>query len=185
MDRLEKFISENRDDFDKAVPDLKVWAAIDKELSVAEPPTQRTAKLVSFRRVLSIAASVLLLLFAGGMGGSYLSNQNVAKDINSLADVAPEYEETERFFHQQIQKKTARLASYEKAETVEPDLQQLDEVFKELTVELANAPKGTEDEIINAMIKNYQAKIDILNRVLEKVEEVDVPEKTINNEVSI
>jgi len=79
----------------------------------------------------------------------------------------------------------AKLVSYEQADVVRPDLQQLDEMFKELTQELENAPKGTEEAIINAMIKNYQAKVDILNRVLEKVEAVNAPQKTTEDEISI
>jgi len=43
-DQLEDYIRENREAFDDAVPSLKVWAAIDKELSTqtsTEPKTSR------------------------------------------------------------------------------------------------------------------------------------------------
>ena len=54
-DRLEKFINQNRDQFDDKVPNLKVWADIEKRL---DPPQ---AKRGSIKRMLSIAASVLIL----------------------------------------------------------------------------------------------------------------------------
>lgn len=185
MDNLEKFILENRDDMDTAVPDLKVWAQIDRRMSMGEASSTPSAKIRPLRRILSIAASVAILLFVGGVGGRYLSNNSAATDINSLADIAPEHAETELFFNQQVEEKLAKLAAYKKADAVRPDLQQLDEMFHELMRELKDAPKGTEEQIISAMIKNYQAKVDILNRVLEKVEAVNQPTKTEENEISI
>lgn len=186
MDNLEKFITDNRDGIDTAVPDLKVWAQIDKKLSetVAAPPVNR-GKIRPLRRMLSIAAGIAILLMVGGMGGSYFANKSSVTAFNSLADVSPEHAETELFFNQQVEEKLAKLASYQKADVVRPDLQQLDEMFKELMQELENAPKGSQEQIISAMVKNYQAKVDILNRVLEKVEAVNQPAKTKEDEISI
>ena len=57
-DQLEKFISENREAFDDQVPDLKVWAEIDKELSEdAEPP----AKIRPLRRFLSFVTKATMI----------------------------------------------------------------------------------------------------------------------------
>ena len=168
MDNLEKFIKQNREGMDREVPDLKVWAAIDKNLSAVEP--EQKAKVVPLFRRLRAAAAILLLLTAGGLGGSYFATQTSGNEINSLADISPEHAETERWFNRQVDEKVAKLASYKQAENVKPDLEQLDAVFQELAAELEKAPKGKEEQIINAMITNYQAKVDILNRVLEKVE---------------
>lgn len=184
MDSLEKFIIDNRDGMDSAVPDLKVWAAIDKKMSSVNASPLHTAKVRPFRQRLRMAAAVAILLIAGGIGGGYLATNST--DINSLADISPEHAETELFFNRQVEEKMAKLVSYEQADVVQSDMQQLDEMFVELTQELKNAPKGTEEEIINAMIKNYQAKVDILNRVLEKVEAVNAPQiTTIDDEISI
>jgi len=185
MDSLEKFIIDNRDGMDSAVPDLKVWAEIDKQMSSGDARPLHVAKVRPLRQRLRAAATIAILLIAGGIGGSFLANKSADTDINSLADISPEHAETELFFNQQVEEKMAKLVSYEQADVVRPDLQQLDEMFKELTQELENAPKGTEEEIINAMIKNYQAKVDILNRVLEKVEAVNAPQKTTEDEISI
>lgn len=183
MDALEKFIQQNREDMDCAVPDLKVWAAIDRNLSENAPAAKPAPRIKPLSYRLRAAAAVALLLLAGGIGGSYLSNQSAVAD--SLGDISPEYAEAEYFFNQQVKEKTAQLAAYNQMETVRPDLEQLDAVFAELAEELKNVPKGSEEQIINAMIKNYQAKVDILNRVLEKVENVDAPAKTQENEISI
>ncbi|MDV7393244.1 hypothetical protein RZS08_17865, partial [Arthrospira platensis SPKY1] len=66
---------------------------------------------------------------------------------------------------------------------VQPDLLQLDEFYQELQLELDRAPKGSEEQIIQAMIRNHQIKLDILERVLEKVQ-TNNP-KTTENETSI
>lgn len=191
MDRLENFINKNREDFDQGVPDLKVWAAIEQNLSAADAPSmlpEKKAKVISFKRVMSIAASVLVLLLAGGIGGTYIAQQQNATAISSLSDIDVEHAEVERYFSQLIEEKTKQLAHFDNAENVKSDLQQLDEVFKELSKELKIAPKGMQEQIINAMIKNYQAKIDILNRVIEKREkagEARRDENSQENEISI
>ena len=56
----------------------------------------------------------------------------------------------------------------------------------ELRAELANAPAGSEERIINAMIYNYKAKLEILERVLEKIQSTNQGTlKTENDEISI
>ena len=58
-DRLEQFIQENRKQFDAAVPNSAIWSKIAEQLPEEE------AKVFSIRRIVSIAASAVLLL---GMG---------------------------------------------------------------------------------------------------------------------
>lgn len=180
MDNLEKFILDNREAFDDARPSLEAWARIDKHLE------QRPNRRIVWMKRLRIAATVALLLTAGGVIGAYLAN--ASQEVKSLADISPEHAEMERYFKSQVQEKMTRLASYQQDTYVKPDIQELDELYQQLQSELENAPEGAEEQIIQAMITNYQTKIDILEQVLEKVQ-TTVPTnsnlKTEENEVSL
>ncbi len=179
MENLEKFIRENRADFDTGVPSLNVWANLDQHLDRQRP----SARVVWMKR-LRVAAAVLVLLTAGGVGGAYLTNSN--KTVGSLADVSPEHAEMERYFSSQVEEKLAKLASYKQDGIVKADIQELDEAYEQLKKELENAPDGADEKIIQAMVETYQTKINILEQVLEKVENVNPT--TINkseNEVSL
>ncbi|MCF8245729.1 MAG: hypothetical protein K9J37_14130 [Saprospiraceae bacterium] len=182
MDNLEKFIRENRPDFDSGVPSLDVWANLDRHLDRQRP----SARVVWMKR-LRVAAAVLVLVTAGGFGGAYLTNSS--KSVESLADVSPEHAEMERYFNTQVEEKLAKLASYKQDGIVKADIQELDETYNQLKHELENAPEGAEEKIVQAMIETYQTKINILEQVLEKVEKVNPTNPTnlnsANNEVSL
>ena len=80
----------------------------------------------------------------------------------------------------------ATLASYRQDGFVRADFQELDAIYEELKQELEKAPAGNEEQVIQAMINNYQTKIEILERVLEKVQSTGQTNlKTEENEVSI
>lgn len=178
MDNLERFIHDNRGDFDAAVPSLKVWADIDRRLDC-----RPRGRVVLMKR-LRVAAAVALLLTAGGVAGAYLTKSS--QSVKSLADVSPEHAEMETYFTTQVDEKLAKLASYQQDGSVKNDLQELDRVYEQLKLELKEAPPGAENKVIEAMIENYQTKIDILEQVLEKVEDATPTNlKTAENEVSI
>jgi len=164
-DRFEKFVENNRDQFDDKVPSLKVWSEIEKQL---EP---QKAKRISILRIASIAASVIILLGVGALGGKYFMQGNTTTNsVASLDEISSEYGQMERDFQKQILDKKAKLASFNYEKTVSKDLEDLDHTLDELRKELINVPKGSEEKIVEAMIKNYKTKIHILEIVLEKID---------------
>jgi NADH dehydrogenase/NADH:ubiquinone oxidoreductase subunit G len=178
MDKLEKFITQHRDAFDEAVPSLKVWAEINKELDQQKGQARR----IFLWRSLRVAAAVVALLLVGGYGGMYYQQQVASANI-TLSDIAPEYAELEAYYTTQVSLRMQQLADYSHTSAVEPDLQQLDEVLQELQQELKNAPLGGEEQVINAMINNYKTRLEILERVLEKIQSTNQNLKTETDEV--
>ena len=160
-DRLEKFINQNRDQFDDKVPNLKVWADIEKRL---DPPQ---AKRISMKRMLGIAASVLILLSTGAFLGNYFTAE-VNVPIANL-DAYPEYGKKEKVFQEEIKNKKAQLASFNYDTGVNDDLVDLDKTLADLRAELKDVPKGSEEQVLQAMLKNYETKVAILEIVLEKI----------------
>lgn len=181
LDNLEQFINNNRADFDDAVPSLKAWAEIDKVIS------SQKSKVITLRKVLAIAASVLILLVAGASLGAFISNGSNDDLAAQLSEIAPDFVEAEQYYQQKIDRKYQQLASYSHDQTIEEDLSQLDELMNELKAELIVAPKGKEEEIVESLIESYQTKISILERVLDRIQFTHSQQnsKTKDNEISI
>lgn len=164
QDNLEQFVRANREAFDDARPSLKVWADIDRALE------QKKSRPFQWRRILRSVAAVLLLLVAGGLIGHQLSRGSVENTATeTLARISPELAELEAHYNQQINAKFAQLANYPQQETVKADLAQIDETMDELRNEILKAPAGMEKEIVTNLLRSYQLKVQILERVLERI----------------
>ena len=164
MEKLEKYIVDNREAFDCAVPSLKVWAAIDKSLE------KKSGRRVRMWKTLRVAAAAAILVVSGLAGGAYL-NGNFNQQQGAIAQLAPEHADLEKFYTEQVEQKTKQLVSLQidGFATIQADLKKLDDTFAELMQEYKKLPPGSGDMVIQAMLENYQAKVDILERVLEKV----------------
>jgi len=177
-DNLEKFIQQHRADFDDAVPNLKVWAEIDKKVN---PPK---AKRRSIGRWSRWAAAAVLLLLVGIAMGLWMSKP-ASNALASLSDVSAEHAELEDYYVRQVNQKKKQLASFEKENLVQEDLKQLDKIMEELQSDFQKAPKGSEEVIINAMIQNYQTKLMILESVLKNLENQSSTKEKNNETINI
>ena len=213
MKNLEKYIVDNKEAFDTEIPNLRVWAAIEKELAPeldleafiednkadfdTEIPNlkiwaqidktiNRTAERRHILRGWFLrSAAAIALLVIGGTAGVFMMGKRA--DIlveKQFEKVAPDFQKTEKYYNQQVQAKLTQLASYENADpSVLSDLQQIDLIQEELKAELENAPASTREEIVQRVIDNYKIKIGILERVLEHVG--DSPKENLNNKQKI
>lgn len=179
-DHLEQFILEQRDAFDDATPGLQVWGAVSQELE------RRQSRRLSLWRIGRAAAAVMVLLACGALIGVYFTG-NQGPQAASLESIAPQYAEAEAYYQRQIHQKYQQLAAYRRDDIVEKDLARLDEVMQELRRELLIAPKGKEEEIVEDLIRSYQAKVSILERVLGRLQEAspEINKPTKYGETSI
>jgi len=164
-DNLEQFIQNNRQEFDKETPSLKVWAELDKQLATQ---TQKAPP----RRIFSIAkmaASFLLILSIGLAGGYFLSQQFGGKG-DAMAGQFPEFGKLQQYYTQQVSEKLDELQQYNYVDGVNEDLTRIDGFIEDLKKQLEVAPRGSEETIINAMIQNYKTKLEILERILTRIE---------------
>lgn len=166
-DPLEAFIRNHRDDFDGFAPAPDIWEAI-----AAQPTSPKVLKIHWQRHLLRVAAALALLLAGMGLGiwyGQPATLPGSRNDGMALAEVSPEYAELEQYYQRDIAGKQLQLARFSANghTDVETDLQQLDQVMHELRRDLAGVPPGNREQVIRAMIENYQAKSAILQRVLE------------------
>ncbi|MEL6943188.1 MAG: hypothetical protein AAFO82_11015, partial [Bacteroidota bacterium] len=178
-----EFISQHREEFDEASPSLKAWYQIEKSLE----QEVKVGRRIQLWKATRIAAAVILLLVTGGVIGSILTKQSSGNEIavEQLEKIVPELPEMEQYYGQQLNQKLQQLASYENvAPQILQDLEENDVFIQELKQELLKAPKGTEEIVLNNIIRTYQIKLGILERVLEHLEASKI-QKSDRDEVEI
>lgn len=161
MDRLEEFIKKNKDQFDQAeAPDFN-WDQI-------KTPKKKETKV---RRLpmLALAASLSLLI------GIFFFATRTQTNQSSFAqtELGEELPELKAYYSSQVANKFEELKRYNADPDVENDMKQMDSFLQELEEELKDVPASKRDEVIEAMIQNYQYKLLMLDRVLDKIKKTD------------
>ena len=176
-DNLESFIKQNRAEFDIKTPEAEIWNRIEKQMD------GRSVRKLKVRRSLSMAAGIAALLSAGFLLGNYSSGLSVQNDSQArVEEIVPELPKLEKFYDQEFQRKYQQLVSYDYDNGVNDDLAEIDQAMSELKLELLNAPKGLEKEILQNLIDSYKMKIKILERVLEQFQGADQPNNSSEHE---
>ncbi|GJM33144.1 MAG: hypothetical protein DHS20C18_21450 [Saprospiraceae bacterium] len=163
-DKLEQYIQTNREAFDFGVPSLKVWAEIDSALEA------KKGKVRHLRRVVGIAATVAFLLVSGGVIGSFFTKNTNATELASLETIDPELAKIEAYYQGQFNQKYKVLASVPHDESIDQDIEQIDASMEELRLALVNAPAGSQQRIVENLIRTYQLKVQVLERVLQRLQ---------------
>ena len=122
-------------------------------------------------RPLSIAAGFLVLISLG------ISISEPEENSAELASVSPEMEQAESFFVSTINEELATLKGFETEETkaiIDDALTRLDRLEKnydQLKVDLKES--GNDKRVINAMIANFQDRIELLQEVIQTIEQIE------------
>ncbi|QMU65907.1 MAG: hypothetical protein GKR88_17590 [Flavobacteriaceae bacterium] len=133
------------------------------------------------RKWMSIAASVILLI---GFGLGNLTSS----DTVDLSTISPKMDEVQTYFlntiHQGIKEieKNRSLQTEDIIEQALDDIEELEDNYKVFVKELTK--NGEQRKIINAMIHNYQQRLDILQRTLQQIELIKNPQN-IGDEIYI
>lgn len=121
-------------------------------------------------RPLSIAASVLLLVCAG------IFFQDSESEVEGLAAVSAEMEQTQSFFTTTISKELETLKSFEGEDTkllIDDTLKRLEALeneYEQLKTDLVES--GDDKRVIAAMITNFQNRIELLQQVIQNIEAI-------------
>ena len=122
-------------------------------------------------RPLSIAATVLLLITAG------VFLQDSKPEVEGLAAVSPEMEQTQSFFTTTINQELQTLIGFENEETkalIDDTLERLEALeseYEQLKTDLVES--GDDRRVIAAMITNFQNRIELLQQVIQNIEEIN------------
>jgi hypothetical protein len=157
---------------------------------------QNKRKLITFSLIWKVAAAVVFVLLAVNQANIYFSpdKQNGNLAINnpefSLSSVSPEYKEVEFYYTNAISVglnhwntlKDDGFISETEQDLMNTELTEFEERFKNLQSDLAANPN--DERVINAMLEYYQAKLEIINLIVNKLQEVK-QQKNNSNENNI
>ena len=139
----------------------------------------------SWKYLLQAAAVTILLVLSSLWVYENVISRTDEGTTLTLADISSEYEEAEIYYTTLINKKYSEIRSFDfpensrEQELVLQELAEMDSIYKSLEEEL-DAEKGNY-MVINAMIRHYQLKLDIMSQILELLNEVQTTE-TIKKE---
>jgi hypothetical protein len=144
---------------------------------------QNRKKKITFSLVWKIAAAVVFVLLAVNQANIYFSpekNENpaISNSEFSLASVSPEYKEVEFYYTNAISVglnqwhnlEAGGFISETEKELMNTELSEFEVRFKNLQTDLAANPN--DERVINAMLEYYQAKLEIINMIVNKLQEV-------------
>jgi hypothetical protein len=176
---LEKFINNNREDFDSENPSAKVWENIEKNI-----PIKKNATIFSIKDIYKWSAAAAILFIA--LTSVYflwirkpaavetITKTEKASDSNTvnqndIGTIAPEYATEAKQFYQIIETKQQQLKSVTKDQPnlynqFATDLSTLDSSYRVLKNQAAITPNR--DVIIKAMMQNLQLQAELLSRQL-------------------
>ncbi len=170
-DKLEYRFKELKNKFDLEEPEIGHFDRFEAKLKT---PKRRLIPL----SYLAIAAS-FTLLFGLWLGSSYSDPKM------ELAMISPEMEETQNYFLTSIEKQLETIENErneDSEEIIKDSFEQIEKLefqYKKLTAELSE--NSVDKRIIFAIISNFQQRIDVLQNLLIKIEDIKQL-KTQNNE---
>ena len=178
MDNLEKFIRENKQEFDLYKPPRRVWTQVKKQL-----PAKKSKTLFFYTNTFITRAAIIVLFVTAG---AVLYNQKVKNTNNygvnnpdSTEIVIPQIAEVEQYYNSEVDRKYNLVVSYSAdfpglQQDINTDFTELDSVYVQLKRDLKDGADN--EEVINAMIENYRLKLQILEDVLAKIQKMKNPE---------
>ncbi len=199
-DPLENFVATNRDAFDDVTPpprlEGRIFAAIDQVGATPMAPASeaRTPRLkaISGRRrtlrVLGIAASFLLLIFAAFTIGNKQGYRSAEEDAmaTELRQINPELAETETYYRAEIAAQFTKVDLVNDDPQLREDLAAIDAATEEIRASLLEVPVSQRAALVDRLIETYRTKLDILLRIQEHLPTTDAPSSTTqqpNNEL--
>ncbi|MBT8183054.1 MAG: hypothetical protein KJO53_15855 [Eudoraea sp.] len=173
---IEKLFKTLQGSFDTEEPGEGHEERFLQKLSNSKGVVRLTPKKNNWWRPLSIAASIMLLFAVGT--SLYTSRPSIDEQV---AKISPEVSQTQFYFANLIEGQINDMVNESTPETkklVDDTLIQLDKLeinYKKLEQDLING--GNSKLILSAMITNFQTRIDLLQEVMDKIENI----KTFKN----
>jgi len=164
-DRLEEYIRNNKEEFNDEFQGEKLWKSIHD---------QKQAKLVAFpyTKILKIAAAALFVV-----SFSFLLKQNLLAPPQTLSSIE-KVEASEKKYTTLVNNKMEKIPNSEKNAKLFKEMALIDTITQELKNELLIHSNVNSEKVVKAMMKNYQTKLDILEKIHTKIEDTEVPAET-------
>ncbi|PSL48131.1 hypothetical protein CLV51_102993 [Chitinophaga niastensis] len=170
-DNFESFIQQHRDDFDVPGPSPRVWDALERELQESGK-----GKVVRLMAKNWFKAAVIAVLLVNAAALFYLT-KNKEQHQQEVAALSPDMQEAKGYYTSRINEKLELINAYPAEElgldsAARKELEVRNDTYKALERELKNNPGN--ERIRAAMVRYYQLKIDLLDKILEELHEKHV-----------
>lgn len=150
LDNLKDYIDQSRESFELyPFEEKNGWEKIATQIS---PPKKRSNRL----RIITLAACLSLFVVSGVLFVSTGSNES------------GELAEMESYYKGEIDQRVLRIKNHLGDDQVLQDLAVMDQAFAELKNDLKDNLDN--EEVITAMMANYQMKLHILEEMLKELE---------------
>ncbi|MBN1821980.1 MAG: hypothetical protein JXR31_09675 [Prolixibacteraceae bacterium] len=183
-DNIEKIILENLEKLNDREPMEGHLARFEEKLK-----KQNRKNRPGLRIVLRVAAAAVFIFLAVNQAIIYLSPDK--KDtITTLSQISPEYKEVEFYYTSSIEEGLNQWQQFDNAGLLtEEDKLLMNEELKDFEVLLNDLKEDLnthpdDERVINAMLEYYQNKLNIINLIICKLEEVKNLKET-NHEIEI
>jgi len=178
-DRLEEFVRQNREQFDRQEPDPSVWLKINP----ANAPVSKERRPLRWLRI----AAAVAVIFAGSAAGFYYL-AGTQESSGQYSELYLEMQETQQYYIQAVSERYRELRPYLDSdpaadEMLKADFRELDEVYAELKEDLKD--NAANPDVIEAMILNYRVKLEILEDLLNQLKEKENQDHESNDSYAL
>ncbi|MBT8327802.1 MAG: hypothetical protein KJP21_08760 [Bacteroidia bacterium] len=170
MDNLEKFIKENKEQFNLEEPRADMWDKINKDRQKENIATKR--RFILPYKSMRLAASILILALAA-FGTYKLVSPEIVPVVAESTNLPQELIEMDHYYEAQVNTYVSQVKNVvhdeELLEEIENDLALLniekEQLFKDYGTEI------DDEEVVQALISTYRMKIQILEDILKLLNE--------------
>ncbi len=168
---LENLFEKLRGTFDTEEPTPGHQDRFLEKLNASKGIVGINSKRISWRKPLSIAASVVILVAIGI--GTFKPQPTLDQQV---ASISPEVSNSQIYFAGLIEEQVKQLESESTPETKQiiddtmGQLKKLENNYRQLEQDLLSG--GNSKLILSAMINNFQTRINLLQDVLENIENI-------------
>jgi len=179
MNKLEKHIRTNREQFDSFEPSSDHMTRFREKLIPAHQSLYaRIPYGLKIAAILILVAITSILVFEQAQK-YYISRQKPLEKI-----LPGEYKEARIYYTSQIKQKYTEIdqlniSDPERNEIVFKELKEMDRLFQSLLRDLKTNP--SDERVLSAMINHYQMKLDIMGQIIEQLEKANQINSTIKS----
>jgi len=171
-DELERLIINNRHSFQDEEPLEGHFERFEAKLQKAAKPV----RIINWRLTLEIAAVVVFALLAVNQARIYFLPEK--HETLSLGSISEEYREVEFYYTNSIQMgmnqweklKNEGMISETDEKMMQKEQADFDQMYQKLLTDLKANPN--DERVINAMLEYYQARMNVISLVINKLKEV-------------
>lgn len=172
MNTLEEIFRKRRSEFDDREPSDGHFERFSFKLATRLHTGNAKRSILPY--LLKAAVVTLLVTLSSLWSFDHFIKPNLKKTM-TLSQVSPEYREVENYYVSQVkfmqnEFTTIDLSNPDQKEIMMQELSSMDSVYVELQKELKANP--SDQRIVDAMIKHYQQKIEVMSYLLEQLKQI-------------